>query len=76
MSERAPRITGRELLRALRRGGWEPVSQVGSHIHLKHHEHPGRVTVPAHATKVLKPATFSSILDQAGITIQELRELL
>jgi len=34
------------------------------------------VTVPVHAGAILKPKTLLSILDQAGITVEELRDLL
>ncbi len=76
MSPRLPRITAVELLRALRRAGWQPVRQSGSHVTLKHSIKPGSVTVPRHATVIIKPKTLSSILEQAGLTVNELRELL
>ena len=76
MSPRSPRITAVELLRALRRAGWQPVRQSGSHVTLKHPSKPGSVTVPKHANVIIKPKTFSSILEQAGLSTDELRELL
>lgn len=76
MSERTPRITATDLLRALRRAGWIEHHRVGSHLQLKHPRHHGRVTVPCHAGLVLKPKTLRSVLDQAGLTVDELRELL
>ncbi|MBI2941185.1 MAG: type II toxin-antitoxin system HicA family toxin, partial [Chloroflexi bacterium] len=36
MSPRLPRITAAELLRALRRAGWQQHRQTGSHLHLVH----------------------------------------
>ena len=77
MSERQPRITSAELLRALRREGWVVVRQVGSHVHLKHPDSGvRRITVPAHPGRTLKPATLASILDEAGLTVERLRRLL
>ena len=76
MAERLPRITGRDLLRALARGGWQRVNQVGSHVHLKHPDRPGRVTVPVHSGETLRLKTLTSILDQAGMTVEELNKLL
>jgi predicted RNA binding protein YcfA (HicA-like mRNA interferase family) len=76
MSPRSPRITAVELLRALKHAGWQPVRQSGSHVTLKHPTKPGIVTVPKHAKVILKPKTLSSILEQAGLTANELRELL
>jgi len=73
---RAPRLTSRELLRALRRLGWTQVAQRGSHVQLRHPERAGRVTVPVHAGETLKPKTLAAILDQAGLTADELRDAL
>src|SRR5262249_22284230 len=44
-----PRVTGREVVKALRRLGWVVVVQKGSHVQLKHPSGGGRVTVPIHA---------------------------
>jgi predicted RNA binding protein YcfA (HicA-like mRNA interferase family) len=44
-----PRITGRELVRALGKHGWVVVVQKGSHAQLRHPSRGGRVTVPLHA---------------------------
>ena len=76
MNPRLPRITGAQLLRALRRAGWTVKRQTGSHVHLVHSKRPGLVTVPQHAGETLKEWTVSSVLKQAGMTAEELRELL
>src|SRR5579859_3996345 len=44
-----PRVTGREVVRALGKLGWEAVIQKGAHAQLKHPTRGGRVTVPLHA---------------------------
>ncbi|HJT55659.1 MAG TPA: type II toxin-antitoxin system HicA family toxin [Ktedonobacteraceae bacterium] len=75
MSPRLPRITASELLRALRHDGWQPVRQSGSHITLRHPTKPGFVTVPRHASVTLKLKTLATILDQAGLTVDDLRKL-
>jgi predicted RNA binding protein YcfA (HicA-like mRNA interferase family) len=76
MSQRVPRITAADLLRALRRDGWTVRRQVGSHAQLIHPTKPGRVTVPVHAGAILKPKTLATALAQAGLTVDELRALL
>ncbi len=76
MTPRLPRITAVELLRALRRDGWEQVRQSGSHVALRHPTKRGQVTVPKHASTILKPKTLESILEQAELTKDDLRELL
>lgn len=71
-----PRVTGRELARALGKLGWAVVAQKGSHAQLKHPDRGGRVTVPLHAGETIGPGLLRSILSQAGITAEELRAVL
>ena len=71
-----PRLTGREIMKALRRLGWEVVAQRGSHVQLRHPERSGRVTIPLHAGETIGPGLLRSILAQAGITADELRSAL
>jgi predicted RNA binding protein YcfA (HicA-like mRNA interferase family) len=52
------------------------VVQRGSHVQLRHPERGDRVTVPVHAGKVLGPGLVQAILKQAGIGIDDLREVL
>jgi predicted RNA binding protein YcfA (HicA-like mRNA interferase family) len=72
----SPRITGRELVRALGKMGWVVVTQKGSHAQLRHPSRGGRVTVPLHAGGMIGPGLLRSILSQAGITVEELRAVL
>lgn len=76
MSPRLPRITAVDLLRALKRDGWQPVRQSGSHITLRHPIKSGQVTVPRHAHVIIKLKTLASILEQAELTVNDLLELL
>jgi predicted RNA binding protein YcfA (HicA-like mRNA interferase family) len=71
-----PRVTGREVLRALGKLGWVVVVQKGSHAHLKHPSRVGRVTVPLHAGETFGPRLLLSILNQAGISADEFRAAL
>jgi predicted RNA binding protein YcfA (HicA-like mRNA interferase family) len=71
-----PRITGREVVRALGKLGWVIVTQKGSHCQLKHPSRGGRVTVPLHAGETIGPGLLRSILGQADITVDELRGVL
>ena len=73
---RLPRLTGGELVRALQRLGWAIVVQRGSHLQLRHPDRGGRVTVPVHAGRVLGPGLLQAILKQAGIGVDELREVV
>jgi predicted RNA binding protein YcfA (HicA-like mRNA interferase family) len=76
VSPRQPRITAAQLLRALRRDGWEVDRQRGGHAQLAHSTKPGLVTVPHHVGEILKPKTLATILEQAGLSVDDLRKLL
>ena len=71
-----PRVTGREIVRALEALGWVVVAQKGSHAQLRHPTRGGRVTVPLHAGETIGPGLLRSILAQAGITADEFRSAL
>ena len=73
---RLPRITATELLRALGRAGWAIDRQSGSHAQLIHPTKPGLVTVARHSRGTIRPKTPTTILAQASLTVDELRELL
>lgn len=76
MSPRLPRITAVDLLRALKRDGWRPMRQSGSHVILHHPTKLGRVAVPKHSHVIIKLKTLASILEQAELTVSDLLELL
>ncbi len=76
MSPKLPRITAAELLRALARDGWFVDRQRGSHVVLKHPSKNGWAVVPNHPVKTLRAKTLQTILDEAGIDPNRLRELL
>jgi len=73
---RMPRVTGAEVLRALRSLGWVVAAQRGSHVQLKRPDRPGRVTIPIHAGETLGPRLLGSILTQAGLLVDEFRSAL
>src|SRR6266581_1571029 len=56
---RMPRVTGAEVVRALRSFGWTIAAQRGSHVQLKHPDRAGRVTVPIHAGETIGPRQSS-----------------
>ena len=70
---RLPVISGRELIRALRRLGYEVSRIRGSHARLVCSGRPS-VTVPLHDE--LDRATLSAILREAEISLEKLRDLL
>ncbi|MCS5696653.1 type II toxin-antitoxin system HicA family toxin [Desulfofundulus thermocisternus] len=77
MSARLPRVTGIDVVAALRRTGFVVEYIKGSHYHLVHPYSVHRqVVVPVHAGKILKPKTLKSILKNAGLTVEEFIGLL
>ena len=75
MSSRLPRISATEVIKVLERVGFTLSRQSGSHKIYKNAEGK-RVTVPYHGTAILKPKTLKSILNDAGLTVEEFIELL
>lgn len=68
-----PVLSGRQLVRRLRRLGWEVDRQTGSHMIMRQVEAPHRrVTVPDH--RALAKGTLRAILRHAKITVQDLTE--
>jgi predicted RNA binding protein YcfA (HicA-like mRNA interferase family) len=59
----------------LHRAGFREVRRSGSHIRVRS-AGGNAVTVPFHAGDILKPKTLQSILLEADLTVDELRELL
>ena len=71
-----PRITGDEVVRALKRAGFVTDRQRGSHVILIHSQSRKRTVVPVHAGKIVKPGTLGGILDDAGLSVEEFTSLL
>jgi predicted RNA binding protein YcfA (HicA-like mRNA interferase family) len=70
-----PLISGRQVVAALRRQGFEVDHQTGSHIILRNAAPPyRRLTVPDH--KELAKGTLRGIIREAGLTVDEFRRLL
>ncbi len=63
-------MNAREILKALKAGGWIEVRSKGSHLMLKHPTKRGLVTLPIHGAKDVKPGTLASIERQAGIKLR------
>ncbi|MGQ9557724.1 MAG: type II toxin-antitoxin system HicA family toxin [Desulfurispora sp.] len=75
MTPRLPRVSGKDILAALKRNGFTLVDIEGSHHYLL--SPAGKiVTIPVHGQRILKPKTLKSILNQAGLTAEELIDLL
>jgi len=64
------------MLRALARDGWTRRRTEGGHIFLPHPTKVGRPVIPYHRGRTLTPKTFANILQQAGLTVDQFRDLL
>jgi predicted RNA binding protein YcfA (HicA-like mRNA interferase family) len=73
---RLPRLTGRDIVAALSRGGFRLLHVRGSHHYLEPPGGKGLVTVPVHAGKIVKPGTLKNILEQADLSLEEFIDLL
>ena len=70
-----PRVSGREVVKALARAGYEQDRQRGSHIILRQQAYPHRrIVVPDH--KEVAKGTLRSIIRLTGLTVQEFKALL
>ena len=77
MSPRAPRLTGKQLEKAILRAGWYFHHSRGSHFYYRHPEHPGKqITIPIHAEEIIPQKTLKSILEQADLTLEEFAKFL
>ena len=75
MTKRLPRITARQIIKILENKGFVLVRQSGSHKIYKNAKGQ-RVTVPFHSGKILHPKLLKSILKDAGISVEELEQML
>lgn len=72
---RLPSITGRQVIAALQKLGFEEVRTRGSHHYLRHLD--GRVTVvPTHAGETIGPGLLSKILRDAKVSKAQLSKKL
>lgn len=69
-------LNAAEVIRALRKAGFQIVRQRGSHVFLRHPDDSTRfATVPRHSRDVAR-RDLSSILRQAKLSVKEFLELL
>jgi predicted RNA binding protein YcfA (HicA-like mRNA interferase family) len=56
----------------LKRLGFVEVRQTGSHLVLRRDQPPARAVVPVHAGRVLKLGTLRAILEEGGLSVDDL----
>ena len=75
MSQKLPRVTSSQVIKALEKLGFSFSRQSGSHKIYKNAQGK-RVTVPSHKGKVLHPKVLKSILKDAELSSDEFRGFL
>jgi predicted RNA binding protein YcfA (HicA-like mRNA interferase family) len=69
-----PRLRGREVVRSLRKAGFEVVRVRGSHHFIRHAD--GRATVvPVHAGEQIGPGLLTTILRDCELTVEQFKDL-
>jgi predicted RNA binding protein YcfA (HicA-like mRNA interferase family) len=72
---RPPRLTGKELIGAIKRAGFQIIRIRGSHHFLRHED--GRSTViPVHSGETIGPGLLQKILKDCDLSSEELEALL
>ncbi len=75
MSEKLPRLTAAEVIKILEKCGFALARQSGSHKIYK--DVAGkRATVPFHSAKILHPKVLKSIMNEADLSIEDLKKYL
>lgn len=66
-----PSLSGRTVIQALKRGGYELSHVQGSHHYFRKPGATSIVGVPVHGNRDLPEGTLRSIIEQAGLTDEE-----
>ncbi len=75
MDKKLPRVTASEIIKVLEKTGFILTRQSGSHKIYKN-DAGRRTTVPFHSAKILHPKVLKSILNEADLSIEDLKKYL
>ena len=75
MKSKLPVVSGKEVIKALRKIGYEAVRQKGSHIRLRDASDPSHkpLTIPDH--KEIKPGLLRKIIRDANLSVEDFIKL-
>jgi predicted RNA binding protein YcfA (HicA-like mRNA interferase family) len=76
MTPKAPRVSAKDVVRALKKLGYELKSQRGSHQKWVHPESGRRVIVSMHAGDIIHTKTFATIVEGTGLDLEEFTKLM
>ena len=74
MGSSLPNLSGREVVRAFSKDGWQMVRQRGSHMILVKTGHMATLSVPDH--KEVAKGTLRSLIRSSGLTVEQFTELV
>ena len=66
--------SGKEVVKAFSKAGWQPVGQVGSHLVMTKPGQRANLSIPQH--KELSVGTLRALIRASGMTVAEFLELL
>jgi predicted RNA binding protein YcfA (HicA-like mRNA interferase family) len=66
--------SGKEVVKAFSKAGWQPVGQVGSHLVMTKPGQRANLSIPQH--KELSVDTLRALIRASGMTVDEFLELL
>ena len=75
MGERQPRVTANEIIKVLKALGFQKVDQSGSHQKWRHPLTGKQTIVSYHQGEIIRPKTFTKILEGAGLTVEDYRRI-
>ena len=76
MSKKLPRITASELIKALKKLGFNEARSSGSHMIYKRKSDSKRFVVPFHTGKTIHPKIVKDVLNICNISLEYFRSLL
>lgn len=71
-----PVVSGKQVVKALEKAGFESISQRGSHIKLRKTDSDEKKTVIVPLCSVIRTGTMKSILRQSHLSLEELQKFL
>jgi predicted RNA binding protein YcfA (HicA-like mRNA interferase family) len=73
---RLPTLNSKQVIKVLKRAGFQDVRQTGSHLIFINKEIHKIIPIPIHSKGALKRNLLFSIIKQSGLTVEEFRKLL
>ena len=76
MGNKLPRLSGKEVIKALSKIGFQPIRQKGSHVILIKETHEGKRSTVVPMYKEIDKGTLLEIIRQSGLKREEFIKLL